>query len=147
MSFFKTFLVSLLARQGSQVGRFTLVKDPSSLLLTSLESLSCPMCPNLLCHFIDSDSKAFVNKIFPAHSDLLRTNRFPLTKPDKITSSLIIIKTSVPLKVTTKLHSVSLRMLIKLCTISGAYKTLSSTKECPFPQSTLQVPIPRTSTS
>src|SRR2546430_13929147 len=94
------------------MGRFTLVKDPSNLLLTSLESLSCPMCPNLLCHFIDSDSEAFVNKTFPAHSDLLRTKRFPLTKPDKITPSSLIIKTSVPLKVTTKLHFVSFRMLI-----------------------------------
>src|SRR5438270_3055271 len=147
MSFAKTFLVALPARQGSQVGRFTLVKVPSSLLLTSLESLSCSMCPNLLCHFIDSDSEAFVNKTFPAHSDLLRTKRFPLTEPDKTTSSLIIIKTSVPLKVTTKLHSVSFRMLTKLYTISGAYKTSSSTKERPSPQSTLQVPIPRTSTS
>src|SRR3954469_19051754 len=105
------------------------------------------MCPNLLCHFIDSDSEVLVNKIFPAHSDLLRTKRFPLTKPDKITPSSLIIKTYVPLKDTTKLHSVSFRMLIKLCTISGAYKTSSSTKERPSPQSTLQVPIPRTSTS
>src|SRR3954468_11795781 len=147
MSFAKTFPCGLAGKTRLTRGQVHFSQDPSSLLLTSLESLSCPMCPNLLCHFIDSDSKAFVNKIFPAHSDLLRTNRFPLTKPDKITSSLIIIKTSVPLKVTTKLHSVSLRMLIKLCTISGAYKTLSSTKERPSPQSTLQVPIPRTSTS
>src|SRR3954466_15108454 len=111
MSFAKTFPCALPARQGSQVGRFTLVKDLSSLLLTSLESLSCPMCPNLLCHFIDSDSEAFVNKMFPAHSDLHRTKIFSLTKPDKITPSSLIIKTSVPLKVTIKLHSVSFRML------------------------------------